>query len=174
MLFCLAGRGGGPAGPPLGLPNKKRGPEAKPPAPRFSGRFASRRRPPFRRIFHQRQKGNAKARPHDLRGLAHETMVGRDAAPAPPLGQSPGPRPMGPGGINRSAAGCYPRLPTAAVARISPSAQDRAWAAQTAPPRATAASGQQPLLRGYRRPRRTGQHISRPTARRSPYPPGDR
>ena len=42
---AFGGRGAAP-GPPPGLPNKKRGLEAKPPAPRFSGRFASCRRPP--------------------------------------------------------------------------------------------------------------------------------
>ena len=113
---------GGPAGRP-GRQTKERTRGLWPRARSF--RALRAQPPPPRRVLHQRQKGNAKARPHDLRGLAHETMVGRDAAPAPPLGQSPGPRPMGPGGINRSAAGCYPRLPTAAVARISPSAQDR-------------------------------------------------
>ena len=46
---AFGGRGAAP-GPPPGLPNKKRGPEAKP-APRFSGRFASCRRPPLW-VFH--------------------------------------------------------------------------------------------------------------------------
>ena len=46
--------GRGPLGP--GLPNKKREPEAKASGSRFSGRFAPRRRPPVRRVFHQRQK----------------------------------------------------------------------------------------------------------------------
>ena len=118
-------RGGGPQGRPLGLPNKKRGPEAKPPAPRFSGRFASSRRPPLRQSFLQRQKGKGKARPHDLWGLAHETLSGRGTATTPPLGQSRCPCPTGSGGFIRSAAGYYRKPPAAVVARLSPCAQHR-------------------------------------------------
>ena len=80
---------------------------------------------PLRWVFHQRQKGNEKARPPDLWGLAHETMAGRSTATAPPLGQSRCPCPTGSGGLNPSAAGCRRRPPSPAVARISPSAQDR-------------------------------------------------
>ena len=39
-----------------------------------------------------------------------------------PLGQSPGPRSTGPGGLNRSAAGYRRKPPTAVVARLSPCA----------------------------------------------------
>ena len=104
----------------------KRGPEAKPPAPRFSGRFASSRRPPLRQSFLQRQKGKGKARPHDLWGLAHETLSGRGTATTPPLGQSPGPRYPGPGGFIRTAAGYNPQADQhPLVARRSPCAQHR-------------------------------------------------
>ena len=78
--------------------------------------------PPLRRVFHQRQKGSAKARPHDLWGRAHETLAGRYAATAPRLGQSRCPRPTGSGGLNRPAAGYEPRATAPAVARRSPSA----------------------------------------------------
>ena len=81
--------------------------------------------PPLRQSFLQRQKGKGKARPHDLWGLAHETLSGRGTATAPPLGQSPGPRYPGPGGFIRTAAGYYRKPPAAVVARLSPCAQHR-------------------------------------------------
>ena len=77
---------------------------------------------PLRWVFHQRQKGNEKARPHNLWGLAHETMAGRSTATAPPLGQSRCPCPTGSGGLNPSAAGCRRRPPSPACARRSPCA----------------------------------------------------
>ena len=95
------------------------------PGPARSGRFASSRRPPLRQSFLQRQKGKGKARPHDLWGLAHETLSGKGTATTPPLGQSPGPRYPGPGGFIRTAAGYYRKPPAAVVARLSPCAQHR-------------------------------------------------
>ena len=86
---------------------------------------------PLRWVFHQRQKGNEKARPHNLWGLAHETMAGRSTATAPPLGQSRCPCPTGSGGFIR-----LPRA--AAVGRPRPLVRDdrraRSTAVRVAPP----------------------------------------
>ena len=106
-----------------------------PPPPRPTGRTAWGPRsfrtlrvqppPPLRQSFLQRQKGKGKARPHDLWGLAHETLSGRGTATTPPLGQSPGPRYPGPGGFIRTAAGYNPLTTSPACARRSPWAQHR-------------------------------------------------
>ena len=136
------GGGGGWAQPTRPLPGFARqracfsAPARKtPPPPRPTGRTAWGPRsfrtlrvqppPPLRQSFLQRQKGKGKARPHDLWGLAHETLSGRGTATAPPLGQSPGPRYPGPGGFIRTAAGYYRKPPAAVVARLSPCAQHR-------------------------------------------------
>ena len=116
---------GRPPGPPPRRQTNERGPGPKAPGPARSGRFASSRRPPLRQSFLQRQKGKGKARPHDLWGLAHETLSGRGTATTPPLGQSPGPRARGPGGFIRTAAGYNPLTTSPACARRSPCAQHR-------------------------------------------------
>ena len=120
---CFSGRGLRPR------PEKRRRP------PRPTGRTAWGPRsfrtlrvqppPPLRQSFLQRQKGKGKARPHDLWGLAHETLSGRGTATTPPLGQSPGPRYPGPGGFIRTAAGYNPLTTSPACARRSPWAQHR-------------------------------------------------
>ena len=116
----LAARG--PKGP-RACQTKKQGPEAKP-RPCFSGRFAPRRRPrpPGRLSFHRRQKGQRKARPHALWGRAHQSMVGRGAATAPPPGAKPLPMPYGQRRHSPLAAGRRPRATPPAVARLSPPA----------------------------------------------------
>ncbi|PWM04022.1 MAG: hypothetical protein DBY06_03325 [Clostridiales bacterium] len=122
-------RGGGPQGRPLGLPNKKRGPKAKPPAPRFSGRFASSRRPPSGRVSSNAKKAREKPGP---------TIYG--AWPMKRCQEGVGQRPH-PSGKARAHA-------------------IRARAASSAPPRATTASRQQPLLRDYRRARSTAVGVA--------------
>ncbi len=67
-------------------------------------------------------KGNAKARPHDLWGLAHKTLSGWGTATTPPLRQSRCPCPTGRGGFIRPAAGYNPLTASPAIARISLSA----------------------------------------------------
>ena len=75
------------------------GPKNKPAAGQspVAGGWAqpTRRRPPLRYVFRQRQKGNAKARPHALWGRAHETLSGRVAATVPPPWAKPLPMPYG-------------------------------------------------------------------------------
>ena len=117
------GRPWGPLGP-TACQTKEQGPGPLAPGPALSGRFASRRRP-LRYGPHQRQKGSGKARPHDLWGMARETLSERGTAPVPLLGQSPGPRSTGPGGTARPAAGYGLRPPAPAGARLSPPAQGR-------------------------------------------------
>ena len=104
---------------------KRAGPGAKGPGPRSFRALRALPPPPLRQSFLQRQKGKGKARPHDLWGLAHETLSGRGTATAPPLGQSPGPRYPGPGGFIRTAAGYNPLTTSPACARRSPWAQHR-------------------------------------------------
>ncbi len=119
---CFSGRGLRPR------PEKRRRPPGLPgglPGLRSFRTLRVQPPPPLRQSFLQRQKGNGKARPHDLWGLAHETLSGRGTATAPPLGQSPGPRARGPGGFIRTAAGYYRKPPAAVVARLSPCAQHR-------------------------------------------------
>ena len=111
--------------------------------------------PPGRYGPHQRQKGDGKARPHDLWGLAHKTLSERGTAPVPLLGQSPGPRSTGPGGTARPAAGYGLRPPAPAGARLSPPAQGRRprrAAARVGPPSAQGSyrTAHPPLPRGVR------------------------
>ena len=131
--------------------------------------------PPGRYGPHQRQKGNAKARPFNLpspdpsptrekaiataslfpRGMARETLSERGTAPVPLLGQSPGPRSTGPGGTARPAAGYGLRSPAPAGARLSPPAQGRRprrAAARVGPPSAQGSyrTAHPPLPRGVR------------------------
>ena len=120
----LAGEGAAPRAAPS-PPNKRAGPGAKGPGLRSFRTLRVQPPPPLRQSFLQRQKGKGKARPHDLWGLAHETLSGRGTATTPPLGQSPGPRARGPGGFIRTAAGYYRKPPAAVVARLSPCAQHR-------------------------------------------------
>ena len=97
--------------------------------PRFSATGAApppaKRRRPLRYGPHQRQKGNGKARPHDLWGLAHKTLAERGTATAPSPRQSRCPCPTGSGGFIRPAAGYGLRPPAPAGARLSPPAQGR-------------------------------------------------
>ncbi len=93
-----------PLGPPLRLPNAAA---------------------PLRYGPHQRQKGNGKARPHDLWGLAHKTLAERGTATAPSPRQSRCPCPTGSGGFIRPAAGyrlqtTSPRCCATPAARVGP------------------------------------------------------
>ncbi len=96
---------GGPGGlPPPGPAKQKsagRGPLA--PAPRSFRALRAPPPPPLdRRGFHRRQKRQQKARPRALWGLAAKNQGKKGAAHrAGNLGQSPGPRPTGPGSTNR-------------------------------------------------------------------------
>ncbi len=90
--------------------------------------------PPLRWVFRQRQKGNTKARPHDLWGLAHETLSGRGTAPIPPPRAKPGPTAYGPGRLKPPRRGLLPQATSA------------------------------PLLREYRRPRRAAGRVGPPPA----------
>ena len=104
-LFRLAGRGGGPQGRPLGrqTPPPQRPTERPPGAAAFRGRGLwprprnmpaaglARQRAgglcppaaaPLRYVFHQRQKGNAKARPFDQPSHAPSTARKKEVATA--------------------------------------------------------------------------------------------
>ena len=116
---------GRPPGPPPRPAKQKARAEGKASGPALFRTLRVQPPPPLRQSFLQRQKGKGKARPHDLWGLAHETLSGRGGATTPPLGQSPGPRYPGPGGFIRTAAGYYRKPPAAVVARLSPCAQHR-------------------------------------------------
>ena len=128
VFFWGGGGGARPPPPPPPPPQHTPGRPPPPPSPPRPRGFCPRPPPPpppLRQSFLQRQKGKGKARPHDLWGLAHETLSGRGTATTPPLGQSPGPRARGPGGFIRTAAGYYRKPPAAVVARLSPCAQHR-------------------------------------------------
>ncbi len=147
------GRPWGPLGP-TACQTKEQGPGPLAPGSALSGRFASRRRP-LRYGPHQRQKGNGKARPHDLWGLAHKTLAERGTATAPSPRQSRCPCPTGSGGFIRPAAGYGLRPPAPAVARFSPPAKGRRprrAAARVGPPSAQGSyrTAHSPLPRGVR------------------------
>ena len=69
---------------PLGLPNKKRGPEAKPPAPRFSGRFASSRRSSQRSLCVAARAASFNSLAHWASASLHPPLAALGSAPPPP------------------------------------------------------------------------------------------
>ena len=74
----------GAAGPP----NKIASPGPKAPGSLFQDASRPAAAPPGRYGPHQRQKGDGKARPHDLWGLAHKTLSERGKTPVHSVGKA--------------------------------------------------------------------------------------
>ena len=162
------GRPGRQTPPPRRVPHGARLPHPQPASIGNMGVAWGRRKvgrtPPGRRRF----AGPRPAKPPQGRGpKAPALAVWALRAPAAPAG----PPSLPPTPKRRRKArphdGAWPikRRQEGARQRLRPSGKAaahalRAAAASSAPPRATAASRQQPLLRDYRRPRRAAVHVA--------------